>query len=89
MARLLLHYDIHDPAFRAQVHSIITTQIAPPFVQITESVYETTNSMIPREYQALVTRLKAAFPNPPAKSRIVLERPDAGPNIVSEVIVDA
>lgn len=89
MARILLHYDIHDETYRAMVQQTITRGTNPPFREVTESVYEASFSMVPREYQALVSRLTAAFANPPPGTRIVLEHPDAGPTIVPETIVAA
>jgi hypothetical protein len=87
MARVLVHYDIHDGEFRQAFQNKITADFNPKFRKITESVYCAWISTTPGNVNTLRADLQEAASGAPSGSRIFLEWPADGPNIEQIIIV--
>jgi hypothetical protein len=81
MARVLVHYDIKDEAFRTKFQDAITdAHFIHRFEMATESVYCAEFKTTDTSLQETIRALKQAATGAPSGSRIFMEHPSAANN---------
>lgn len=90
MARILIHYDVCDEAFRDQFQKAITAEdFSPRFSVQTKSVYVATVNATEAEIEKLRGALRRELANAPSGTVVFMERSGStgnSPDIIQEKI---